>query len=103
MILPALRGSWMGPRSPSSALAVLFHHALSGSRIAGDMPALMSALQTRAEGLGVQLKTDARVAALCVEEGAVKGVELADGSRLDASLVVSTIGPRRTLLGLVPT
>ena len=102
LILPALRGSWMGPRSPSSALAVLFHHALSGARIKGGMPALLDALQARAQQLGVQTQTDAEVAAIHIDDQAVSGVALTDGTRLDAELVVSTVGPRRTLLDLVP-
>ncbi len=102
LILPALRGSWMGPRSPSSALAVLFHHALAGARVKGGMSALLNVLQNRAKQLGVQVKTDTEVASIRIEDRTVRGVVLADDSSLDADLVVSTVGPRRTLLDLVP-
>jgi len=101
LILPALRGSWMGPRSPTSALAVLFHHALSGSAIKGGMDALMVALRKRADGAGVTIQTDALVTRVQLSNGSVSGVELADGSVVEAERVVSTVGPRRTLLELV--
>jgi len=102
LVQPALRGAWMGPRSPSSALAVLFHHALSGTRIEGGMAALLTALQQRATEGGVTIRTDSPVASLRIEGGRVSGVVLADGDVLDSDLVVSTVGPVRTLLGLVP-
>ena len=73
LILPALRGSWMRPRSPSSALAVLFHHALSGARVKGGMSALLNALQNRAKQLGVQVQTEAEVASIRIEDRAVRG------------------------------
>lgn len=101
LILPALRGSWMGPRSPTSALAVLVHHALSGAEIEGGMPALVAALQKRSDGAGVTIRTDARVSKIQLTNGHVSGVELDDGSVIDAELVVSTVGPRRTLMELV--
>lgn len=101
LILPALRGSWMGPRSPTSALAVLFHHALAGAAIKGGMVALMAALEKRADGAGVVIQTDALVSRIQLTDGNVSGVELADGSVIAADLVVSTVGPRRTLLELV--
>jgi len=101
LILPALRGSWMGPRSPTSALAVLVHHALSGSAIDGGMDALMAALQKRADGAGVTIRTDSRVSKVQLTDGSISGVELVDGSVIEADLVVSTVGPRRTLMDLV--
>jgi phytoene dehydrogenase-like protein len=101
LILPALRGSWMGPRSPTSALAVLFHHALAGSAIKGGMTSLMAALKKRADGAGVTIQTDALVSKIKLTDGAVSGVELADGSTIETDLVVSTVGPQRTILELV--
>ena len=101
LILPALRGAWMGPRSPTGALAVLFHHALASRHVDGGSAALVAALKKRATALGISLQTDAQVTRIRIEEGKAVGVVLADETTLDADLVVSTVGPSRTLLDLV--
>lgn len=101
LIAPALIGTWMGPRSPTSALAVLFHHALSGDSIQGGMAALLAALVKRAKGAGVTVRTSARVCRIAVSDGRATGVELDDESTIKADIVLSTVGPKRTLLHLV--
>lgn len=102
LCLPALMGTWMGPRSPTSALAVMFHHALAGQEISGGMSALLKALHDRAVAMGVTIKTSASVTAIQVTEGHVQGVEYGEGESVSADVVLSTIGPRMTLLNLVP-
>lgn len=102
LCLPALLGTWMGPRSPTSALAVMFHHALAGQEIRGGMAALLKALHERAVAVGVTIKTSASVTAIQVTDGHVQGVEYGQGESVHADLVLSTIGPRMTLLNLVP-
>ena len=101
LIGPALIGTWMGPRSPTSALAVLFHTALSGQSVAGGMPALLAALTKRATDLGVTVRTNAAVERISVEQGRANGVVLDDGTALSADTVMSTVGPKQTLLRLV--
>ncbi len=102
LCLPALQGSWMGPRSPTSALALLFHTALSSRPIVGGMGALCNALLQRAQQVGVKIETGAKVTEINVHGGAVKGVTLDDGRSLESERVVSTLGPKTTLLELVP-
>jgi phytoene dehydrogenase-like protein len=102
LCLPALLGTWMGPRSPTSALAVMFHHALAGQEISGGMPALMKALHDRAVAVGVNVQPSSPVTAIQVSDGQVQGVEYGEGESISADLVLSTIGPRMTLLNLVP-
>jgi phytoene dehydrogenase-like protein len=101
LIAPALLGTWMGPRSPTSALAVLFHHALSGQEIEGGMDQLLGALVRRANGAGVDIRTEARVVRIIVEEGRAVGVTLDDGAELRADVVLSTIGLKNTMFSLV--
>jgi len=98
---PALHGTWMGPRSPTSALAVLFHTALSSQPIKGGMTALMAALTARSQALGVTIETSSKVVDIQVTDGAVSGVSLADGRFVESTVVISTVGPKSTLLELV--
>jgi len=98
---PALHGTWMGPRSPTSALAVLFHTALSSQPIKGGMAALLTALTARAQALGVTVETASKVVDIQVTDGAVSGVSLADGRFVESTVVLSTVGPKSTLLELV--
>lgn len=103
LCLPALLGTWMGPRSPTSALAVMFYHALAGQEISGGMPALLKALHDRAVDVGVKILTSSPASAIQVVDGRVQGVEYGgDGQTVSAEIVMSTIGPRMTLLNLVP-
>jgi prolycopene isomerase len=54
-----------------------------------------------AERRGAEVRTDVGVRRVVVAEGAVRGVELADGTFLPASVVVSTSSVRTTVLSLV--
>jgi phytoene dehydrogenase-like protein len=101
LIAPALVGTWMGPRSPTSALAVLFHHALSGDEIEGGMEHLLNALVRRVNGAGVDIRTEARVVRIVVEDGRAVGVTLDDGAELRADVVLSTVGLKQTMFSLV--
>jgi phytoene dehydrogenase-like protein len=91
----ALPGTWMGSRSPLSTAILLIREALAGREVVGGPAALVDSLTTR-----VPL-TAGEVTRIRVEGGTVKGVELADGSAIDAGVVLSAIGPKRTFR-LVP-
>ena len=55
-----------------------------------------------ARSRGVEIKTDAAVASIRVEQGVARGVTLADGTELTSSLVVANTDPaNRTFLKLV--
>jgi phytoene dehydrogenase-like protein len=99
--LPALLGTWMGPRSPTGAAALLFSTALAGDEVVGGPAGLVDALKAAAIAAGVNLKTKAQVQRIRVEDGKVAGVSLTDGSYLAATNVLSSIGARKTLLELV--
>ena len=98
---PALQGTWMGPRSPTSALAVLTHYAFAGQQVTGGMKVLLSALTARASALGVSILTDSPVAEIQIKDGSVSGVLLGDERTLAADVVLSTVGPRLTLMELI--
>jgi len=63
----------------------------------GGTGALASALESAAKARGVEVRTGAEVVAIRSTDGRVRGVALADGSELDAKLVVSAADPKRTL------
>jgi phytoene dehydrogenase-like protein len=102
LALPAVAGTWMGPRSPGSTLNLLLQEALAGPGIVGAGPALIRALAAAAREHGVELRFDAGVARVRVEGGRVSGVELAGGERLDAETVAASCDPKHLFLDLLP-
>jgi phytoene dehydrogenase-like protein len=96
----ALPGTWMGPRSPTSTTMLLVAEALAGREVQGGPAALVDALVSAANAAGVELRTGVEVTRIVVENGAVTGVETSDGV-VEASVVVSCVGPKTTLLDLV--
>ena len=100
LMAPALHGTWMGPRSPTSAASLLLLEACR--RGVGRAPAtLVTQLADAARSAGVEIVTSASVARIRVEGGVVAGVELVDGTAIDAPLVLSAVGPKATLLNLL--
>ena len=63
----------------------------------GGTGALAAALASAARAHGAEIRTDAEVAAIRTTGGRVSGVAMADGSSIDASVVVSAVDPKRTL------
>ncbi|MEZ0236084.1 MAG: phytoene desaturase family protein [Actinomycetota bacterium] len=63
----------------------------------GGTGALASALEAAARARGVDVRTGAEVVAIRSKDGRAQGVTLADGTELDAKLVVSAADPKRTL------
>jgi phytoene dehydrogenase-like protein len=98
---PALHGTFMGTRSPTSTATLLLHEAQVAQEVVGGPTALVEALVRACRAGGVELQAGAKVNRIRVEGGRAVGVELDDGSPVDAGIVLSCIGPRRTLLDLV--
>ncbi len=103
-------GTCVGPYSPGSA-AVMLHHSIGSSIegqpgawgfVRGGMGGLADALLRSAKDMGVEVKTDAEVERLIVENGVARGVALKNGDEFRARIVASNLDPRRTFLGLVP-
>ena len=101
-------GSWLGPRSPGSALNLLLHRlgrnrgALGFPRpVAGGTGALIDTLREAAEAAGATIRTEAEVERIVVKKGAATGVALASGEKIEAATVVSSADPKTTLLTLV--
>ncbi len=103
-----ITGSWLGPRSPGSALNLVLHRlghcrgALGFPRPAkGGTGALTEALRKAAEAAGATLRTEAEVKRVLLKKRTVTGVALASGEEITASAVISNADPRTTLFGLV--
>ena len=97
-----LVGSRMAPRSPNSAvLAMLYRRA--GVPI--DAASLVPALTASAEAAGADIRCSASVDRVIVlgDETGLKatGVQLADGTRIEANSVISSADPQTTFLRLV--
>jgi len=98
----------MGPWSAGTALVLLNDMAEGDGGPAGETAlvrggpqALTGALRRAAEAAGAEIRTGEAVASIVSADGAVTGVELASGERVEAQAVASAIDPRTTLLDLV--
>lgn len=100
-------GSWLGPRSAGSAALFLLlaarggHPAAPGWTAAGGAGAVSDALARAALHAGAEIRMDADVRRIIVNDGIAGGVILANGEEIAARSIVSNADPRRTLLGLV--
>ncbi|MCZ6782646.1 MAG: NAD(P)/FAD-dependent oxidoreductase [Proteobacteria bacterium] len=106
----AVIGAWASPSTPGTGY-VLFHHVMGdtgGARgvwayVRGGMGALSEAIAAAARAAGAEIRRDAPVARVVVEDGRARGVVLEDGSTLTARAVVSNADPRCTFEDLVGT
>ena len=102
-----LLGSFLGPRSAGSAALLLAlasrdgHATASGSTAKGGTGAITDAVAAAARAAGAEVRTDANVVRLLVENGIAHGVVLDTGEEIRARVVLSGLDPRRTLTGLV--
>jgi phytoene dehydrogenase-like protein len=106
----SLYGKHGGPYDPGTLFGLLFHLLGGGAEskqgfvghVMGGMGAITQAMSAACRGAGVEIRTGAEVVQVRVAGGRATGVALADGSEIDASLVVSNADPKRTYLNLVP-
>ena len=106
----SLYGKHGGPYDPGTLFGLLFHLLGGGSEskqgfvghVMGGMGAITVAMAAACRGVGVEIRTGAEVASIRIESGRARSAVLADGSVIDAGLVVSNADPKRTYLKLVP-
>jgi phytoene dehydrogenase-like protein len=104
----ATAGSFVSLYQPGSAVNLL-HLSIGeidgvrgGWALArGGMGAITQAMATAARGFGAEIRTEAPVARLLIEQGRAVGVRLESGEELRARTVLSNADPKRTFLGLV--
>lgn len=99
----AIIGAFAAPSMPGTAY-VLFHHVMgetNGKRgvwayVKGGMGGLTQAIAKSAKDLGVDIRTDAEVAKILVENGSAVGVALKSGEEFRATKVASNLDPHLT-------
>jgi phytoene dehydrogenase-like protein len=98
----------LGPWSGGSTAVLLADSAGNDGGAAGQTlfarggpGELAWALAAAAHAAGVQIRTDAEVAAITSRDGRATGVALASGEEIPARIVVSGLDPKRTLVGLI--
>ncbi|MDH6266347.1 phytoene dehydrogenase-like protein [Rhizobium sp. SG_E_25_P2] len=105
----ATLGVHLGPRSPTSLMGLYYRLAgeslgAAGGQIVpkGGIGAVTDLLVGAAKSHGADLRSGARVSRILISSDGVTGVELADGARLVAPVIVSAIHPGVTFGGLLP-
>lgn len=101
-------GSFNSPYTPGCAY-VLLHHlfgevngkAGQWGHAIGGMGAITEAMRKECVSRGVHVETGAAVARVLVRDGRAIGAETVDGSRFEASCVVSNIGPKPLYQSLI--
>ena len=73
----------------------------SSAQFTGGIGGLSQALAAAAEDLGVNIFTDSEVSQITLEDGAAKGVAMADGRQIEAAVVVSSADMRSTFQNMV--
>ncbi|HEY3086213.1 MAG TPA: NAD(P)/FAD-dependent oxidoreductase [Candidatus Dormibacteraeota bacterium] len=104
----AIIGAMASPSMPGTAY-VLFHHVMGeagGARgvwgyMRGGMGGLTQSLAAAARDLGAEIRCDAEVTRIVVQDGRALGVALASGDEFYAPVVASNADARVTFLGLI--
>ena len=102
-------GTWAGPFEPGTAY-VMAHHSIGDVGDGhlgnwgfqeGGMGAVADAIGSAAREQGAEVRLNARVAQVIVENGRARGVVLDNGDELRAKVIVSTVHPRIAFLDQV--
>ena len=93
-----------GPHAAGGSFYVFWqaaYHLYGQWHARGGSQALTDALIRRLEGWGGEVRTRSAVSRIDAHAGRVRAVELEDGTRLQASLVVTAVDVQTALLGLL--
>jgi phytoene dehydrogenase-like protein len=108
MAASGIIGTFLGVRSPGTAY-VLLHHYMgeidgafrSWGFARGGTGAISNAIGSAARTAGAEIRTNASVHHVVIENGRATGVVLENGDELRGTTVASSADPARTFLGLV--
>ena len=97
----AIVGNFASPDTPGSAY-VLLHHVfgeVDGEKGAwghaiGGMGSITQAMEVACKNLGVNIFTDAGVTKVIVSNGVATGIQLEDGSIVEAEKIISNLNPK---------
>jgi phytoene desaturase len=91
-------------RAPAALLAIPYAELTHGGwYLPGGLASLADLLRDRAEALGAAVHTGTAVAAILAGPERVRGVRLADGSRVPAGMVVAAVDALSVYRDLLPT
>jgi phytoene dehydrogenase-like protein len=96
----AMAGRAVDPGLSGSALALL--SLPRDEAVSGGLGALAGSFAEAAESAGVEIRLRREVAEVVIAEARAAGVALADGSRVMAKAVISTLDLRQSFLALFP-
>jgi phytoene dehydrogenase-like protein len=100
-------GTFLGPWSAGSALVLMLRAAAdptpagSAQFPIGGAGAITAAMAAVAKQAGAEIRTDAAVSEIRIQDGVATGVVLASGEEISAKAIVSNADPKRTLMRLV--
>jgi phytoene dehydrogenase-like protein len=101
-------GNLLGPRSPGTALMLLYQALNAGPSVfrssrfvIGGMGRLSQALAGAAAEHGAEIRCNAGIARILLEDGRATGVVLENGEQIRCGVVLSSADPRHTLFDLV--
>src|SRR5213080_55049 len=98
-------GTFLGVRSPGTAY-VLLHHYMgeidgafrSWGLVRGGTGAISNAVASAAREAGAEIRAEAPVAKIIIQNGQAKGVVLENGDEIRATVVSSSVDPRLTFI-----
>jgi phytoene dehydrogenase-like protein len=104
----AVNGSSWGPQEAGTAYTFLYNWSDSNSglfrasgQVKGGMGSLTQAIAKAAEGLGVEILTNAEVVEISMHDDVATGIVLANGDQVSAKTIVSAVDMHTTFLKLV--
>ena len=108
MAASGIIGTFLGVRSPGTAY-VLLHHYMgeidgafrSWGFARGGTGAISNAIASAARELGVEIRTEAPVARVLMNNGQARGVVLDSGDEIRCDVVSSSLDPRLTFMKMV--
>ena len=108
LAISGIIGTALGPCSPGSAYVLLHHYmgdvdgAIGAWGYArGGMGAVTQSMANSLRAAGGEIRTDAEVTRVLIEDGRTQGVVLANGEEVRARQVISNLDVKRTFLTLV--
>ena len=100
----AIHNSTLGPMSAGTGYTLIHNWVNRGGLAhvnAGKAGDITSALANAVKSLGGEIRTDAEVAKIKIENQIAKGVTLSKGEEVSADVILSSADPKHTLLKLV--
>src|SRR6184192_1515023 len=105
MAASGIIGTFLGVRSPGTAY-VLLHHYMgeidgafrSWGLVRGGTGAISNAIASAAREAGAEIRTEAPVAKIIIQNGKARGVVLENGDEIQTKVVSSGVDPRLTFI-----